>query len=195
MARALEAMNATGAKVVEPEWEEALARVRAYLGAHGVAAPVVDELAGQVIVLAKDRAASEPGGDRPALAIASAMTLIDAWINHIVGNGHRETPDRRFAHERASVHLAQVPRKWPRHFLSSGEVPAELAAHLRSTYVMAGPDLEFSRMASRPIDLGPVSQAAGSTWRTFDKLPVLRAIAIWVIYLSLLGLAFVAVRP
>ena len=191
----MEAMNATGASVAEPEWEEALGRVRAYLGAHGVAAPVLDDLAGQIILLAKDRAASEPGADPSALAIDSAMTLIDAWINHIVGNGHRETPDRRFAHERASVHLAQVPRTWPQHFLSPGEVPAELAAHLRSTHVMAGPDLEFSRMASRPFDLGPVSEAAGSTWRTFDKLPVLRAIAMWVIYLSLLALAFAAVRP
>ncbi|HUG11111.1 MAG TPA: hypothetical protein VMM36_08865 [Opitutaceae bacterium] len=188
-------MSATEANAVEPEWDEAMARVRAYLGAHGVASPVLEELSGQIILLARDRATAEPGRHPSALAIESAMTLIDAWIYHIVGSGQGEPAGRRFAHERASVHLAQIPRTWPQHFLSSGKVPAELAARLRSTYVMAGPDLEFSRMASRPIDLGPVSEAAGSTWRTLDKLPLLRAFAIWAIYISLLALAFAAVRP
>jgi hypothetical protein len=75
------------------------------------------------------------------------------------------------------------------------EIPEDLAAHLRSTHVQAGPGLEFSNMAPRPIDLGRVSDVAGSTWRTLDKLPTLRAVAIWSIYLALLALAFAAVRP
>lgn len=179
----------------EPRWVEARERVRGYLAAHGVVAPLLDELAGQIIVMAKDRAASEPGRHPSALAIDSAIALIEGWIDHIVGREARETPGRRSAHERASVHLAQIPRSWPQHFLSAGEVPAELAANLRSTHVMAGPDLEFSNMAPRPIDLGPVSDVAGSTWRTLDKLPLLRAVGIWAVYIALLALAFAAVRP
>jgi hypothetical protein len=50
-------------------------------------------------------------------------------------------------------------------------------------------------MGARPIDLGPMSDAAGSTWRTFDKLPVLRALATWAVYIAVLTLAFFAVRP
>lgn len=181
--------------VVEPEWVEARERVRAYLAAHGVVPPLLDELAGQIMLLARDRRAGEPERTPSAVAIDSAIELIDGWIEHIVGKETRETPGRRLAHERASVHLAQVPRKWPRHFLNSQEIPEELAAHLRSTHLQAGPDLEFSNMAPRPIDLGPVSDVAGSTWRTLDKLPTLRAVAIWSIYIALLALAFVAVRP
>lgn len=179
----------------EPAWIEARQRVRAYLNAHGVSGSLRDELSDQIILLARDRAQSEPGMRPTALAIGSANELIDAWIEHIVGNEARESPERRFAHERASVHLAQIPRTWPDHFLNSREIPAELSAHLKSTHVMAGPDLEFSKMTARPIDLGPVSDVAGSTWRTFDKLPVLRAVTVWMIYLALLALAFFAVRP
>ena len=179
----------------DPGWTEAGSRVRAYLAAHGVQPPIREEIAGQIILMAKDRQAGGSDGSPSAMAIECAIELIDSWIEHIVGSESDETAGRRFAHERASVHLAQVPRKWPGHFLSSRDVPEELANHLRSTYVKAGPDLEFSKMVSRPIDLGPVSDAAGSTWRTFDKLPALRAVAVWVIYIALLALAFVAVRP
>ena len=188
-------MSSAETPVIEPQWAEARERVRAYLAAHGVATPLLDELAGQIIVLARDRAAAEPDRLPAALAIDSAIALIDAWIDHIVGGEQRETPGRKFAHERASVHLAQIQRSWPQHFLNSREVPAELAAHLKATHVQAGPDLEFSNMAPRPIDLGPVSDVAGSTWRTLDKLPVLRAITIWAVYIALLALAFAAVRP
>jgi hypothetical protein len=181
--------------VVEPEWIEARERVRSYLAAHGVAAPLLDELVDQIMPLARDRAASEPERAPSALAIESAIELIEGWIDHIVGSQARETPGRKFAHDRASVHLAQIPRTWPRHFLNLQEIPEDLAAHLRSTHVQAGPGLEFSNMAPRPIDLGPVSDVAGSTWRTLDKLPTLRAVAIWSIYLALLALAFAAVRP
>lgn len=188
-------MSTAQTPVIEPGWTEARERVRGYLAAHGVATPLLDELAGQIIVVARDRAAAEPDRLPAALAIDSAIALIDGWIDHIVGSGSREAPGRKFAHERASVHLAQIPRSWPQHFLSSREVPADLAAHLKATYVRAGPDLEFSSMAPRPIDLGPVSDVAGSTWRTLDKLPVLRAVAIWAVYIALLALAFAAVRP
>ena len=176
-------------------WIDAGNRVSAYLAAHGVQTPVLGELTGQIILMARDRDAAKPGRSPSALAIECAIELIDSWIAHIVGSESDETPGRRFAHERASVHLAQVPRRWPGHFLSGRDVPEELANHLKSTHVKAGPDLEFSNMAPRPIDLGPVSNVAGSTWRTFDKLPVLRAVVAWSIFVALLSLAFVAVRP
>lgn len=188
-------MSPVESPVIEPEWAEARERVRGYLAAHGVAGQLLDEIAGQIILLARDRAAAEPDRHPSSLAIDSAIALIDGWINHIVGSEKRETPGRKFAHERASVHLAEIPRSWPQHFLSSREVPADLVAHLKTTHVQAGPDLEFSNMAPRPIDLGPVSDVAGSTWRTLDKLPVLRALAIWAVYIALLALAFAAVRP
>lgn len=177
-----------------PAWAEARERVLAYLHAHGVQSPSLEELASQILVMARDRAANEPGREPVELAADSAMQLIDGWIEHIVGNEAGEAPDRRFAHERAAVHLAELPRRWPGHFLGTGDIPAGLKEHLRATYVDAGPDLEFSNMAPRPIDLGPVSDVADTTWRTFDKWPLLRGLATWALYLGLLALAFYSVR-
>lgn len=187
-------MTDESARWAGEDWTEARERVFGYLAAHRVASPAREELAEQILLMARDRAAAEPGWDPVELALDSAMQLIDGWIEHIVGNEAGESPDRRFAHERAVVHLAQLPRRWPGYFLSSREVPAEMAEHLRTTYVAAGPDLEFSSMAPRPIDLGPVSDVADTTWRTFDKWPLLRGLATWALYLALLALAFYAVR-
>jgi len=186
-------INETGAG--GPEWAEARKRARGYLAACGVQREKIEEISGQILLIARDRAEADPSKSPAAHAIESAIALIDSWIEHIVGTSAAEGPGLRSAHERASVHLAQIPRLWPGHFLSSGEAPAELAERLKSVHVTAGPSMEFSNMAPRSIDLGPVSGVAGSTWRTFDRWPVLRAAAVWAIYLALLALAFVAVRP
>lgn len=178
-----------------PEWAEVQDRVRSYLAACGVAEPVREEITGQILLIARDRAEADSSKSGTEHAIESAIALIDSWIEHIVGTSASEGPGLRSAHERASVHLAQIPRLWPEHFLRSGEIPADLAECLRSVHVTASPGLQFSNMAPRPIDLGPVSGAAGSTWRTFDRWPALRAVAVWAIYIVLLALAFVAVRP
>lgn len=177
-----------------PAWAEARERAFAYLLASGVQPGAVEELAGQVLEFARARAAESPGRAPVELAVDAAMLLVEGWIGNIVGNELNESPGRRFAHERAAVRLAGLPARWPEHYLRSDRVPPELAAHLRSTYIEAGPDLEFSNMAPRPIDLGPVSEVADTTWRTFDKWPLLRGLATWALYLGLLAAAFYAVR-
>jgi hypothetical protein len=56
------------------------------------------------------------------------------------------------------------------------------------------PALQPSSMTPQPLDLGPVSEVADGTWRTFDKWPFLRGITIWVLFLSLLCAVFYVVR-
>jgi len=175
-------------------WAEARGRVQGYLRANGVQSPRLDELTGQVIEFARARRTADSERAPVELAMDAAMLLIEGWIQHIVGIDPSENAGRRFAHERAAVHLAGVPRRWPRHFLGADPVPPELEQHLRTVYVEAGPDLEFSNMTPRAIDLGPVSDVADTTWRTFDKWPVLRGVATWALYLGLLAAAFYAVR-
>lgn len=176
------------------EWAEARERVRGYLRAYGVRPPFAEELTQQVLEFARARAADAPEQPPVELATDAAMLLVEGWIRSIVGNDDNESPARRFAHERAAVRLADLPRRWPEHFLRADRVPPELAAHLRATYIETGPDLAFSNMAPRPIDLGPVSDVADTTWRTFDKWPLLRGLATWALYLGLLALAFYTVR-
>lgn len=175
-------------------WAEARERVRGYLRAHAVPTDALDKLTEQVISFARERHAAQPDFAPVELAGDAAILLIDGWIQHIVGLDEREGPGRRLAHERAAVHLAAIPQRWPQHFLQDAEPPEELTRELRATYVQSGPDLEFSNMMPRPIDLGPVSEVADTTWRTFDKWPLLRGVATWALYIGALALAFYAVR-
>lgn len=187
-------MNAAGTVADAAEWTEARERVRAYLSAHGVAPGRVDELTEQVIGFARERRAAQLEQHPVEIAADAAMLLIDGWIQMHVGLDPSENAGRRFAHERAAVHLADLPQRWPQHFLREENPPAEMLSELRTTYVEAGPDLEFSNMTPRPIELGPVSDVADTTWRTFDKWPFLRGVATWLIYLGALAAAFYAVR-
>lgn len=187
-------MSAADSTIDAAAWAEARERVQGYLRANGIVSPRLEELTDQVVAFARARAAD--ASDRAPVEIATdaAMLLLEGWIGHIVGDELNESPGRRFAHERAAVHLAEVPHRWPEHFLRPEPPPPELEQHLRTTYVNAGPDLAFSNMAARDIDLGPVSDVADTTWRTFDKWPLLRGLATWALYLGLLVLAFYAVR-
>lgn len=187
-------MNSPDTVADPAAWAEARDRVQGYLRAHGVAPAALDELTAQVLRFARERHAEQPDVPPVELAGDAAIMLIEGWIQHIVGLDEREGPGRRLAHERAAVQLAAIPQRWPEHFLRAEEPPPALAAELRATYLEAGPDLEFSTMTPRPIDLGPVSEVADTTWRTFDKWPFLRGVATWLLYLGALAAAFYAVR-
>jgi hypothetical protein len=102
--------------------------------------------------------------------------------------------DSRYAHGRAALHLASVAEQWPEVLLDAANAPPETVERIRTTYVAAGPDLEFSNMAPRPIDLGVVSTMADETWRTFARWPVLRTAFLWGIAFALLGLSFFLTR-
>ena len=97
------------------------------------------------------------------------------------------------ARGRAAIYLAELPGRWPASFLDH-QPPPELLAELRSIYLEAGPNLEFTNMAPRPFDLGPVSDVAGETWRTFAKWPILRTLTVWCLFALLLGTAFYLTR-
>lgn len=175
-------------------WAEARERVAGYLRAHGVPDAANGELTEQVLTFARERHAAQPELPPVELAADAAILLIEGWIQHIVGFDESDAPGRRLARERAAVHLAAIPQRWPRHFLTEQDPPEELVRELRATYTEAGPDLVFSNMVPRPIDLGPVSDVADTTWRTFDKWPFLRGVATWAVYVAALAAAFYAVR-
>lgn len=187
-------MNAAGTVADAAAWTEARERVRAYLSAHGVPSGRLEELTEQVLGFARERRAAQQEQHPVEIAADAAMLLIDGWIQMHVDTDPTETDGRRYAHERAAVHLADLPQRWPQHFLADQDLPPEMLRELRTTYVEAGPDLEFSNMTPRSIDLGPVSEVADTTWRTFDKWPFLRGVATWLLYLGALAAAFYAVR-
>lgn len=176
-------------------WAEATERVEDYLRAYRVTNRVLlHRLTQHIIGLAAQRHGADPSRLPLELAMEEAMRLIESWLEKLVGAGDAGTPARRFARGRAAMDLAGLPALWPEYFLDYREMPPEMVAQLRATYLDAGPDLEFSNMAPRPIDLGPVPGAADSAWRTFDKWPALGTLLTWTLFVAVLGAAFYVTR-
>jgi hypothetical protein len=49
-------------------------------------------------------------------------------------------------------------------------------------------------MVPRPIDLGPIPEAAGETLERFEKWPILRTLLLWLVFAGALAVIFHATR-
>ncbi|HWA10840.1 MAG TPA: hypothetical protein VG838_15480 [Opitutaceae bacterium] len=187
-------MSAAAAQLDPMVWAEAYERVENHLLAYRVTNRfLLTQLTQEILAAAADRHAREPDRDPGDLAAEEAEKSLDAWVVHLTSSTD-ESPTHRAARGRAAIYLAELPQRWPASFLDTQSPPPALVEELRTVYLKAGPDLEFSNMAPRPIDLGPVSGAAGETWRTFAKWPVLRGVTVWGLLAILLATAFYLTR-
>lgn len=175
-------------------WHDAYRRVEDHLLAYRVTnRALLTQLGQRVIAQAAARHEREPHRAPVELAAEEVEHLIAQWIDRLIGPSD-ETPARRFARGRAAIYLAHLPELWPSAFLDERDPPPGLLQDLRSTYLEAGPDLEFSSMMPRALDYGPISGAAGKTWRTFSKLPLLAGVMVWMLFASMLSTAFYLTR-
>jgi hypothetical protein len=60
--------------------------------------------------------------------------------------------------------------------------------------MQAGPDMVVSSMVPRPIDLGPITEAAGDTLERFERWPILRTLLLWMVFAGALAGIFYATR-
>lgn len=161
----------------DPAWDEAFLRVESYLRAHRVESRILlNRLTVEVIAAARDRVAEQPELAPLAAAMGEADARLGAWFTQLLdepaGKRTRIGPRGRLA-----LVLAQVPRRWPQHFLDTTGAPEEMVAAMRASYLEVGPELQFTNMAPQPIDLGPLANAAGDTWETLRRRPWLRLAA------------------
>jgi hypothetical protein len=61
---------------------------------------------------------------------------------------------------------------------------------MRAGVLRAGPDLKVSSMVPRPIDLGPIPEAAGDTFERIGKWPVFRLLFLWALLAGVLAALF-----
>jgi hypothetical protein len=118
---------------------------------------------------------------------------LDEWATSLVPAKPDESPAQHQARARAQLLLARAPARWPGDFLRTPP-PPDLAAAVQAAVVEAKRPLRQTSMAPQPIDLGPVSEVADETWKTFDKWPVLRGLTTWLLFSLLLGAVFYVVR-
>lgn len=171
---------------VDAKWDEAFLRVESYLRAHRLESRIlISRLTTEIVRSARTAAEARPGVAPVELAMEAADRRMSAWFLRVLGEESLDEP-RLGARGRLALVLADVPGRWPQYFLSDDPPPEDMVAAMRSAYLDAGPELRFSNMVPRPIDLGPIASAAGETWSTLRRWPLLRAGLGWVLIIGTL---------
>lgn len=184
-----------GAEPFGPAWDEAFLRVESYLRAHQIESRLVlNRLAVEIIRAAREAADTSAGSgfDPVALAMREAERRTAAWFARVLGDAADPDDERLGTRGRIALVMADVPARWPQHFLAATPPPPELVDAMRAAYLEAGPELELTRMVPRPLDFGPIANVADEAWKTFARWPILRAVFGWVLFVGLLAVAWFA---
>jgi hypothetical protein len=161
-------------------WNAAYVRVEDYLRAHRIHNRLhQSRLIQEILERAARRHAVQPAAEPTTLAAEETETMMDAWFGAVFSA--ESTPQERRAIEgRVALMLCDGPEKWPYAFHASS--------------MQAGPDMAVSSMVPRPIDLGPITEAAGDTLERFEQWPILRTLLLWLIFAGALAGIFYATR-
>lgn len=176
------------------EWNDAYVRVEDYLRAHRIHNRLhQSRLILRILERAARRHEQHPNLNPTTLAAEEAERMMDAWFGEILGEQNLP-PDRIAVAGRVALLLTDGPQKNPYAFLNEEQIPPEFARAMQRSSIEAGPDLAVSSMVPRPIDLGPITEAAGETMERFEKWPLLRTLALWLLFAAALAAIFHVTR-
>ncbi len=175
-------------------WNSAYVRVEDYLRAHRIHNRLhSSRLILRILERAAMRHAANPSLDPTTLAAEETEAMMDRWFAEILEE--RDQPHERIAVDgRVALLLCDGPQKWPYAFLEDRQVPEDFVQAMREGALAAGPDMAVSSMVPRPIDLGPIPEAAGETLERFERLPMLRTVFLWLLFSGVLAAIFYATR-
>jgi hypothetical protein len=177
-------------------WDEAFLRVESYLRAHQIESRLLlNRLVMEIVLAAAAKAVTTPATDPLALSMAEAERRTTTWFARVLGDAADPSDEHLGARGRIALVMADVPARWPQHFLAEGAPPTELITAMRAAYIEAGPEMEITRMVPRELDFGPIANAADETWKTFRRWPLLRAALGWALILALLALGWFYAHP
>ena len=171
------------------EWNDAYARLADYFRAHRIHSRVHRTY---LILETLRRAAvthqRHPGASPMEVAIHEARRMHRTWLHTIMGD--LNVPEARLdANGRLAFLLCDGPTKYPDYFIGEGSAPAELIDAMRKPIEQSGPDLSFSSMVPRPIDLGPMAvREDGESglfdipWLRYLVLAMVAALVFWALY-------------
>jgi hypothetical protein len=175
-------------------WNEAYVRAEDYLRAHRIHNRLHSSRLIQKILERAARRHEQNPSMEPTTAVAEETeAMMDLWFADVLD-------ERGQAHERIAVDgrlallLCDGSQKWPYAFLDEERIPEDFAKAMRAGAIQAGPDLAVSSMVPRPIDLGPIPEAAGETLERFEQWPMLRMLFLWLLFAGALAAIFNATR-
>ena len=175
-------------------WNAAYVRVEDYLRAHRVHNRLhQSRLIQEILERAARRHLAQPETHPTTWAAEETEALMDAWFGAVLSS-QNVPPERRAIEGRVALMLCDGSEKWPYAFLDDKDIPADFRAALEASSMQAGPDMVVSSMVPRPIDLGPITEAAGDTLERFERWPILRALLLWLMFAGALAGIFYATR-
>jgi hypothetical protein len=175
-------------------WNAAYVRVEDYLRAHRIHNRLhQSRLIQKILERAARRHEANPAAEPTTLAAEETEAMMDLWFADVLDV--RGQPHERIAVEgRVAMLLCDSPQKWPYAFLDESSIPEDFSQAMRRGALQAGPDMAVSSMVPRPIDLGPITEAAGETLEQFEKWPILRALLLWLVFAAALAGIFMVTR-
>jgi len=176
------------------QWNAAYVRVEDYLRAHRIHNRLhQSRLIQQVLERAARRHAVDPALNPTALAAEEIETQMGRWFAEMLDE--RDQPAERVAVDgRVALLLCDGPQKWPYAFLDEQQTPADFLRAMRAGVIQAGPDMTVSSMVPRPIDLGPIPEAAGETIEQIERWPILGTLLLWCAFAGALAVIFYLTR-
>ncbi len=169
------------------EWNSAYAKVESYFHALRIQNKVLlGQLVIHVIERSMLRAPNEPQRSATQIAAEEMDRLVTTWFSEVLQEKPTNVDQQLSTRGRLSLLLADMPGKWQDQFLRPGPWPEEFVTAMRETYLRAGPDFQLSKMTPRPLDLGPIT-----TLDSFSRLPYIRMIAAWALFLAALVAIFI----
>ena len=175
-------------------WNAAYVRAEDYLRAHRIHNRLhSSRLIQKILERAARRHEQNPTLDPTAIVAEETEAMMDLWFADVLDE--RGQPHDRIAVDgRLALLLCDGSLKWPYAFLDEERIPEDFKQAMRAGVMQAGPDMAVSSMVPRPIDLGPITEAAGETLERFEQWPMLRTLFLWLVFAGALAVIFHATR-
>jgi len=168
------------------EWNAAYVKVENYFHALRIRnKPLLGQMVLRVLERAQKRAPSEPGRSATEIAAEEMDRFVTSWFAEVLQTSPVGSEQTLSTRGRLALLLADMPGKWQDQFLRPGPWPDEFVEAMRDSFFRAGPDFQLSKMAPRPLDLGPIT-----TLTKFGKLPAVRIAVVWTSFAVLLVMFF-----
>ena len=181
--------DASGQLVGRPleEWNAAYAKVESYFHALRIHnKPLLGQLVLRVLERAQRRAPAELHASATQLAAEEMDRIVTEWFSEVLQSTPAKTDQTLSTRGRLALLLADMPGKWQDQFLRPGPWPEEFTSAMRETFLRAGPDFQLSKMAPRPLDLGPIT-----TLTNLGRMPYFRMVLAWVLFALILIAVFI----
>jgi hypothetical protein len=169
------------------EWNAAYGKVESYFHALRVRNKMLlGRLVNYVLKCAMKRASKEPHRSATELATEEMDKLVTEWFAEVLQQRPEGTDQLLSTRGRLALLLADMPHKWQDQFLRPGPWPEEFVTAMRKAFLQAGPDFQVSKMAPRPLHLGPITTLA-----ILSRVPYVKMATVWVVGAAILVLLFV----